>query len=445
MNPTLLAADGLVILVVGHGGREHTIAWKLAQSPRVARIVCAPGNAGTAALGARVENVAIAADDAEGLEAFVRDHAVDLVVVGPAEPISRGLVDHLRAGGVPVFGPTQAQAVLEGSKAFSKAFMRRHGIPTAGYATFTDADEAAAHVRATWTRDGLVVKMDGLADVQSTLVTDDLDAALAEIDRGLRERRYGEAGATVLVEERLVGPEVSLLAFVDGRSWKLLPPAQDHKQLLDGDLGPNTEGMGTFAPALPFGAAHMDAVAREILDATCRGLAAEGIGYQGVLFVGVMLTAAGPRVLEYNCRFGDPETQVVLPALVTDLVDVIEACLEGRLADLALTVDGRHHVCVVAADPAYPEGFTADAPVTGLEAAASVPGVRVVHARTTASPAGPLVAGGRVVNLVAAHDTLEGAREAAYAAAAHVRLAGLPAIYRRDVGARPASAALALQ
>jgi phosphoribosylamine--glycine ligase len=419
-----IPTHGLKILVVGQGGREHAIVRALARSPRVARIHCAPGNAGTAA---DAQNVPIGVQDFEALAAYACRERIDLVVVGPADPVAAGLVDHLRAAGLAVFGPTAEQATLEGSKVFSKAFMRRHGIPTARCESFTDPAAALAHLEAAWRPEGIVIKVDGLADVQSTLVTSDLEEARAEVRRALVERRYGAAGERVLIEERLVGPEISLLAFVDGRSWKLLPPARDHKQLLEGGFGPNTEGMGAFCPA-PGATPEVLAV----LDATLRGMRAEGLGYAGVLFVGVLLTADGPRVLEYNCRFGDPETQAVLQGLQTDLVDVIEACLQGRLAEIELAHDGRYHVCLVAADPGYPGEVQPGKPVTGLE---GHPDVTVLHAQTRETPAGPVSAGGRVLNLVASAADLEAARAAAYAAIAHVRLAGEPPRYRRDVGA----------
>ncbi|MDB5097205.1 MAG: phosphoribosylamine--glycine ligase PurD [Cyanobacteria bacterium RYN_339] len=418
-----IPTHGLKILVVGQGGREHAIVRALARSPRVARIHCAPGNAGTAA---EALNVPIGVMEFEALAAYAIRERIDLAVVGPADPVAGGLVDHLRAAGVAVFGPTREQAVLEGSKVFSKAFMRRHGIPTARCESFSDADAAFAYLDEAWRPEGIVIKVDGLADVQSTLVTSDRDEARAEIARALVERRYGEAGDRVLIEERLIGPEVSLLAFVDGRSWKLLPPARDHKQLLEGGFGPNTEGMGAFCPA-PGATPEVLAV----LDASLRGMRAEGLGYPGVLFVGVLLTAAGPRVLEYNCRFGDPETQVTLNGLQTDLVDVIQACLEGRLADIELAHDGRHHVCVVAADPDYPGEVSPGKAVTGLD---DVAGATLLHAQTRETPAGPVAAGGRVLNVVASGENLEAARAAAYAALGSLRIGGEPPRFRRDVG-----------
>jgi phosphoribosylamine--glycine ligase len=433
MIASALPQERMTVLVIGQGGREHALVLKLSQSPRVAKIYCAPGNAGTAAI---AENVPLALMDFEGLATFALEARVDLTIVGPADPVAAGIVDYFRDRGLATFGPTRAQAILEGSKVFSKAFMRRHHIPTARYASFTDEPEAMAYLAKEWRPHGMVVKVDGLADVQSTLVTNDQAAARAEIRRALVDRAYGEAGERVIIEERLVGPEISLLAFVDGKSWRLLPAAQDHKQLLDGGLGPNTEGMGAYAPAPLADERLMTILARDVMDATCAGLAAEGLGYQGLLFVGVLITEDGPKVLEYNCRFGDPETQVALPGLVSDLVDVVEACLLGKLQEQEVHFDERTYVCVVAADTAYPDSFAEGTPVTGLEEAAAVPGVQVLHAMTRATAAGVIVNGGRVINVVAGDRDLRGARGAAYAAIEHIRLAGAPAHYRTDIGAQ---------
>lgn len=432
MRDASLPADNLNVLVVGRGGRESMIVAKLAASRRVAKVFCAPGNAGTAALGT---NVAIAPTDIAALAEFARDAGIHLTIVGPADAVADGIVDHFQALGLLVFGPTRAQAVLETSKDFSKAFMRRQGIPTARSRTFSDLGVAIAHLDEVWQPQGIVIKVDGLADVQSTLVTDDRDEARAELRRALVEDRYGEAGRRVLIEERLVGPEVSLLAFVDGRTWKLLPAAQDHKPLLDGGLGPNTEGMGAYAPAPLADEALMAVLRRDVLDRTCRGLAAEGLGYAGVLFAGVLVTERGPMVLEYNCRFGDPETQVTLAGLQTDLVDLVEACLAGRLAQQPLETDGQSYVCVVAADPAYPATFEAGQSLAGLEPAARTPGVQVLHALTQMTALGPASAGGRVLNVVAGAPDLATARERAYAAIAPLRLGGQPPYYRRDIAA----------
>jgi phosphoribosylamine--glycine ligase len=419
-----IPTHGLKVLVIGQGGREHAIVKALLRSPRVARVQCAPGNAGTAL---DAQNVPIGVMEFEALACHAVRERVDLVIVGPADPVAAGLVDHLRAAGLAAIGPTREQAVLEASKAFSKAFMRRHGIPTARCEAFRDAEAALAYLDQAWRPDGIVIKVDGLADVQSTLVTADRDEARAEIRRALVEGRYGAAGERVLIEERLAGPEISLLAFVDGSSWRLLPPARDHKRLLEGGQGPNTEGMGAFCPAP---GANREVLA--ILDATLRGMRAEGLAYPGVLFTGIMLTADGPRVLEYNCRFGDPETQAALQGLQTDLVDLIEACLQGRLADQPLDHDGRHHVCLVAADPGYPGAVGAGLAVTGQE---GLEDVTVLHAQTRETPAGPVSAGGRVLNVVASSDHLETARAKAYAAMARIRIGGEPPRYRRDVGA----------
>lgn len=435
----MLKREGLRVLVVGQGGREHALLWKLAQSARVERLYCAPGNAGTSEL---AENVPIDPLDFETLAGFALQVGVDLTIVGPSEPLTCGLVDHFRARGLVVFGPERRQAVVEGSKAFSKAFMARHGIPTARYELFDDAEAAHRHVDAHWTRAGLVLKPDGLADVRGTLVTDDLAEAHAEIDRALVHGAYGAAGNRLLIEERLVGPEASLLAFVDGRHWRLLPAAQDHKQLLDGGLGPNTEGMGAYAPAPLVTPERLAELERTVLAPTLNGLAAEGLGYAGVLFVGVLFTADGPRVLEYNCRLGDPEAQVTLLGLENDLVDVVEACLAGRLDAEPLRFDGRHYMCVVAASAGYPGPVAGGAPIEGLEPASGVEGVRMLHGRTVQGPAGPLTSGGRVLNVVAGAAQLEQARTAAYEALGHVRFAGAPPVFRTDIGAQAVSAPL---
>lgn len=421
----------LNVLVIGAGGREHMLASKLAASPRVARVYCAPGNAGTAQI---ATNVPIDALDFDALVAFAQDTGIDLTVVGPADPTMAGITDRFREAGLAVVGPTRHQAQLEGSKAFSKAFMRRHGIPTARSAVFTDAASALAHLDSAWGPDGLVIKMDGLAEVQSTLVTTDRAAAESLIREALEQRRYGEAGARLLIEERLIGPELSILAFIDGTACKPLPPAQDHKQLLDGGRGVNTEGMGAFVPVPIVDDALMTRLQREVLEPTCRGMAAEGLSYPGLIFIGVLLTREGPKVLEYNCRFGDPETQATLPGLETDIVDVFDACLAGRLDELEVRHDGLPCVCLVAADRAYPDGFTAGSAIDGLDWAAAVPSVEVIHALTEESPDGPRSRGGRVLNVIGKGRDVTTAREAAYQAMGHIRLAGEAPHFRGDVG-----------
>lgn len=415
------------------GGREHALAWKLSKSPRVARVFCAPGNAGTEEF---CQNCPVPTTDFEGVAAIALQHRIDLVVVGPSEPLIFGLADVFHSLRIPVFGPSRSQAVIEGSKAFSKAFMSRHGIPTAAYQVFTDLREAKAFVRSQWTPAGLVVKTDGLADVQSVVVAERPEEAFEEIERALGEDRYGPAGRRILIEERLIGPEASLLAFVDGHSFKVLPAAQDHKALFDGNRGPNTEGMGAYAPAPVITPSTLERIERDILAPTVAGLAAEGLGYPGVLFVGLILTPERPRVLEYNCRLGDPEAQVTLPALKTDLLEVIDACLAGRLGNLDLQFDDAYYLCVVGASEGYPARPRAGRKITGLEAARRVPAATIFHAHTRREEEGLVTAGGRVLNVVARGRTIDEAQDQAYRAMQHIAFDGGGPIIRRDVGAQ---------
>lgn len=421
----------LRILVVGGGGREHTLAWKLAASPRVSRVFCAPGNAGTEGF---CTNLPIGQNDHAALIQAAHDHAIDLVVIGPSEPLIHGLGDRFVEAGFPVFGPGAAQAVIEGSKVFSKAFMRRHGIPTARYEVFEDLEAARAYLEDSWPEGGLVVKTDGLAAVQSVVVADTRAEALAEVERCLLEGRYGAAGRRVILEERLSGPEASILAFVDGRHFRLLPPAQDHKALYEGNLGPNTEGMGAYSPASLVDDALAERIEREIMGPTLRGLSEEGLGYAGVLFVGIMVTDEGPKVLEYNCRFGDPEAQVTLPALHTDLVAVLEACLTGSLDALALDFDDACYLCVVGASPGYPGPAQTERRIFGMEAAMRIPQATVFHAHTRRLGGGLVTAGGRVLNVVARGRTVHEAQRQAYRAIDRIAFEGGGPHVRRDVG-----------
>ncbi|HEY9857066.1 MAG TPA: phosphoribosylamine--glycine ligase, partial [Stenomitos sp.] len=408
-------------------------AWKLAASPRVAKVYCAPGNAGTETF---CTNLPILPNNHAALVAAAQIHKVDLVVIGPSEPLIMGLADRFLAAGFPVFGPGGAQAVIEGSKVFSKAFMRRHGIPTARYEVFEDLASARAHVHDHWPQGGLVVKTDGLADVQSVVVAETPAAALAELERALGAKHYGAAGERIILEERLVGPEASILAFVDGRHFKRLPTAQDHKALYEGNRGPNTEGMGAYAPALGVEPDLEDRITREILAPTLLGLAQEGLGYPGVLFVGIMITDEGPKVLEYNCRFGDPEAQVTLPGLQTDLVEVIEACLAGRLDELDLAFDDACYLCVVGASPGYPGPAEIERRIYGLEAAMRIPQATIFHAHTRRHECGLLTAGGRVLNVVARGSTLHEAQRQAYRAIDRIAFEGGGPHVRRDVGSQ---------
>ena len=421
------------ILVAGNGGREHALAWKLAQSPRVARVLVAPGNGGTALAGGKIGNVPIAADDIAMLVRLAKDENIELVVVGPEAPLAAGAVDAFRASGIRCFGPSQAAAQLESSKAFAKAFMQRHGIPTARYAVFTDFNAAIDHVH---TIDyPIVVKASGLAAGKGVLLPESLSETEAVLHQIMVEQAFGAAGDEVVIEERLAGQEASVLAFSDGRNLAMMPAAQDHKRIFDGDLGPNTGGMGAYAPAPVMTSGLLDEVRQTVMQPTLDGMRAEGTPYIGILYAGLMLTADGIKVLEFNCRFGDPETQVILPLLASDLLQVFDACLDGTLDQ----VDVRWHdgaaATVVAASEGYPGSYPKDREITGLADAEALRDVAVFHAGTKLADDGRVLTnGGRVLAVTATGDDLAGALAQAYNGVEQIRFQGMH--YRRDIGAK---------
>lgn len=419
------------ILLIGDGGREHALARALCRSRRVRRVLVAPGNGGTDGdLDGRVQNVPVAADDLDGLLAFAQERRVDLTVVGPEAPLVAGVVDRWQAAGLRCFGPSAAAARLEGSKAFAKAFMRRHGIPTAASATFTDADAAARWIAAA--PSPVVVKASGLAAGKGVILPGSVAEAQAAARDMLVGGAFGAAGREVVVEERLVGEEVSLLAFCDGQTAVSLPPARDHKRVFDGDRGPNTGGMGAFAPTPALDGRTRAMVERDVMRRVVEGMAAEGHPYRGVLYAGLMLTADGPKVLEFNCRFGDPETQVVLPLLESDLVDVIDACLDGTLGGMSLGVFPGVAATVVMASGGYPGAYETGRVIEGVRAADALPETTVYHAGTRRVGEGWQTRGGRVLAVTGRGADLEAALARAYAGVGLIRFEG--AHFRRDIG-----------
>jgi phosphoribosylamine---glycine ligase len=418
------------VLIVGSGGREHALAWKLAASPRVARVFVAPGNAGTATE-PRCENVAIAAEDLAGLQAFALRERMDLTIVGPEVPLVLGIVDEFQAAGLRCFGPSRACARLEGSKVFSKEFLTRHRIPTAGYARFTRASFDPAFVRAQ--RPPIVIKADGLAAGKGVVIAATHAEALAAVE-SMFAGAFGSAGDTVVVEEFLPGEEASFIVIVDGVRALPLATSQDHKRLLDGDAGPNTGGMGAYSPAPVVSAALHARIMREVIEPTVRGLAADGTPYTGFLYAGLMIAPDGtPNVLEFNCRFGDPETQPILMRLESDLVDLVEAALAGRLAGAEPRWDPRAAVGVVLAAGGYPDAPRRGDPIEGLEAAARLPG-KVFHAGTQRSGERIVTAGGRVLCAVGRGATVAAAQREAYGLVDAIRFDGMQC--RRDIGYR---------
>jgi phosphoribosylamine---glycine ligase len=421
------------ILVVGGGAREHALVDALAAHPDVERLLALPGNAGTAA---RAENVpGIPVTDTARLAAFAEREGVDLTVVGPEVPLVAGIADHFMDRGLAIFGPTAAAAQLEGSKAFAKEVMAAAGVPTARAEVFTDPAEALRALDdfgPPW-----VVKADGLASGKGVTVTSDPEAARAAVKAILVGRVLGEAGSRLLLEEYLDGPEASLFALSDGRSVVPLAPARDYKRVDDGDQGPNTGGMGAYSPLADFPESLVDEVRRTILEPTIAELAARGVRYQGLLYAGLALTARGPRVVEFNCRFGDPEAQVVLPRLASDLTELLWATAEGTLGGEKVAWDPRSCVTVVLAAGGYPGSYRRGLEIRGVEEAQRRPDVRVYHAGTSRDSAGALrTAGGRVLAVTALGGDLAEARSRAYAAAGLIHFDGVH--YRRDIAAVPA-------
>ena len=365
------------ILVVGSGGREHALAWKLKQSSRADRIFCAPGNAGTEEVG---ENVAIPANDLPALARFARENEIGLTVIGPDDPLAAGIADLFEAEGLRVFGPSKSAARLESSKIFAKELMRKSKIPTARGAAFSKREAAFAFVDEA--RFPLVIKADGLALGKGVIIAQDAGEARETIDSMMTGRRFGEAGTRLLIEECLTGSECSLHALVGGRSYRMLATARDHKRAYDGDAGPNTGGMGAFSPADNFGPDLQAQFDREVMRPLLNGLNESGVSFRGLLFPGLMITANGARVLEFNCRFGDPETQVILPRLKSDLLELLEATIDGKLDDQAIEWDERAAVTVVLASGGYPEKYDIGKPIHGLERSASAKDVQIFHAGT---------------------------------------------------------------
>uniref|UniRef100_A0A3Q3L4C8 Trifunctional purine biosynthetic protein adenosine-3 n=2 Tax=Mastacembelus armatus TaxID=205130 RepID=A0A3Q3L4C8_9TELE len=420
------------VLVVGSGGREHALAWKMAQSPQVQQVLVAPGNAGTANCG-KISNSEVSISNHTILAQFCKDHHVGLVVIGPEVPLAAGIVDDLTAAGVPCFGPTAKAAQLEASKSFSKAFMERHGIPTARYGSFTDPQKACDYIR-TADFPALVVKASGLAAGKGVIVARDRDEACQAVMDIMKDRAFGAAGETVVVEELLEGEEVSCLCFSDGSSVCPMPPAQDHKRLLDGDLGPNTGGMGAYCPTPQVSQELLQQIRETVLQKTVNGMKEEGTPYCGVLYAGLMLTKQGPKVLEFNCRFGDPECQVLLPLLKTDLYDVILNTMNGKLASSAPVWDqDSFAVTVVMASPGYPGCYKKGVEITGLSQVQDK-GLQVFHAGTAMKEGGVVSSGGRVLTVTAVGSSLETALQAANQGVAAVGFPG--SVYRRDIGHR---------
>lgn len=419
------------ILVLGGGGREHAIVHALAASPLADHIIVAPGNGGTAS---RAENVPLDVESPAAVADFASERGVDLVVIGPEAPLVAGVADEVRARGMRAFGPSGAAARLEGSKEFAKGVMRRHAIPAGASASFTELEPALAYLREVGAP--IVVKADGLAAGKGVTVASDVETAETAVRECLRGR-FGQAGATVLIEEFLEGPECSLLAFTDGSAVVPMVPAQDHKRAFDGDTGPNTGGMGVYTP-VPAVSDDEHRAMVDMLERTVAGLAADGILYQGVIYGGFVLTADGPKVLEFNARFGDPETQVILPLLETDLAEVLLAVVESRLGGLDIAWRDDAALSVVMASGGYPGDYEKGKPISGIGAAEELDGVVVYHAGTALKDGRLVTAGGRVLNVTALAPTLAEARDRAYAAVD--RISFDDCFFRRDIGARALAA-----
>ncbi len=418
------------VLVVGGGGREHALVMKIAESDRVEKVYCAPGNAGIAV---DAELVDLEDSDLSGLLAFARDEEIGLTVVGPEVPLCAGIVDLFTENGLRIFGPNRAAAELEGSKVFAKKLMQKHMIPTASFRAFSDQDEAMTYLRTVldWP---VVIKADGLAAGKGVVIVQGLEDAEETITSIMADRQFGEAGRTVVVEEFLNGEEASILAFTDGATIAVLEASQDHKAARDGDRGPNTGGMGAYSPAPIVTDRVLDQVSRDILVPLVHALRKEERPYRGILYAGLMIGKGGAKVLEFNVRFGDPETQVVLPRLKTDLVELMEATIDGTLEQVELEWDPRAAMCVVMAAAGYPGAYARGKRIHGIGDANALEGVTVFHAGTRIEDGDLVTAGGRVLGVTALGDDLAAARDRAYEAVEKITWEGI--LYRKDIGYR---------
>ena len=414
------------IFVIGGGGREHALIWKLKQSTSVDRIFCAPGNAGTAAI---AENVAIAASDLPQLRAFAKQNVVDLTVVGPDEPLASGIVDLLMSDKLRVFGPTKSAARLESSKIFAKELMRAQKIPTAQASTFSDSKEALRYCEQLTFP--VVIKADGLALGKGVIIAPNIGTARSTIEAMMNKARFGDAGRRIVIEEFLRGTECSLHALVDGKNYQLLESARDYKRAFDGDEGPNTGGMGAFSPADNWDARLQSQFESEIMQPLLRGLSKEGIAYRGLLYPGLMITSDGARVLEFNCRFGDPETQALLPRMKSDLLPLLEATIDGKIDNYTIDWDKRAAITVVVASAGYPGKYETEKAISGLDEAAKLEDIQVFHAGTKNANNQVITAGGRVLAVTALGATIAAARSRAYEAVSLIQFDGCH--YRRDI------------
>ena len=417
------------VLVVGGGGREHALVWKISKSSRVSGIYCAPGNGGISDL---AECVNISATDVEGVVRFAKQNRIDLTVVAPDDPLAMGMVDALQAEGLRAFGPTKDAAMIESSKVFAKDLMHKYGIPTAEYRVFESYHRAVEYVERM--EYPVVIKAEGLALGKGVVIAGDFNEARDALKAMMVDKVFGQAGLRVVIEEHLTGPEVSVLAFTDGKAVIPMVSAQDHKRAYDGDRGPNTGGMGAFSPSRVYTPDVAGEVEDCIIRPTIRAMAEEGRPFKGVLYFGLMLTPQGPRVLEYNARFGDPETQVVLPRLKTDIVDIFEAVIDGNLDEIKVEWEDNAAVCVVLASGGYPRSYRTGYEISGIEEALRDPDIMVFHAGTKKADGKYYTSGGRVLGVTAVAKDLDAAIKKAYQGVERIRFENMH--YRRDIGKR---------
>jgi phosphoribosylamine--glycine ligase len=421
------------VLIVGGGGREHALAWKIAQSPLAGKIYCAPGNGGIASIG---RCVPIKATDVDGIVSFARSEKIGLAVVAQDDPLAAGMVDALQKAGIRAFGPVKSAAVIESSKVFSKRLMKKYNIPTARYEVFENRDEAVSYISSV--NYPAVVKADGLALGKGVIIAQDYGEAVKAVDDMMTGRVFGGAGEKIVIEEFLTGTEVTVLAFTDGKTIVPMVSSQDHKRAFENDMGPNTGGMGAFAPSRRYTRDMSDYCMEHIIVPTIEAMACENRKFKGVLYFGLILTAEGPKVLEYNARFGDPEAQVVLPLLKTDIMEIIDAIIDERLDTVNIEWKEGAAVCVVLASGGYPGKYSTGLEISGIDEALKDPSVVVFHAGTKLESGKYYTSGGRVLGVTAVGNSIENAREKAYCAAGRINFEGMQ--YRRDIGIKKTSA-----